>query len=114
MSATCCPISGFRGKRGAACSTSSSVCRSAHCFELHLSGCEIVGERFVDAHHGVLLELQLELLARLLERCENLRAVTYEDPRLTADGALAHRHAASFERLVREVTPWSMPATRAA
>ena len=104
----------LRGKRGAALLDELERLPLAHCFELHLSGCELVGERFVDTHHGVLIELQLELLARLLERCENLRAVTYEDPRLTADGALVPATRASFERLVREVAPWSMPATRAA
>ena len=60
----------------------------ANAFEIHLSGCSVVGDRFVDAHHGVLLDAQLELLRRLLPRCPNLRLVTYEDPRFTDAGEL--------------------------
>lgn len=60
----------------------------ASAFEVHLSGCSVVGDRFLDAHHGVLLDAQVELLRRLLARCPNLRLVTYEDPRFTESGEL--------------------------
>jgi uncharacterized protein (UPF0276 family) len=70
-----------------------------HCFEIHLSGCSIVGGRFHDAHHGVLLDEQLELLGRLGPRCSNLRAVTYEDPKFDGDGALIPEAVAGFEHL---------------
>ena len=79
----------------------------AHCFEVHLSGCEIAGERFIDAHHGVLLDAQLELCALLLDACPNLRAVTYEDPRLAEDGALVPGNRASLARLERTVATWN-------
>jgi uncharacterized protein (UPF0276 family) len=74
-----------------------------HCFEIHLSGCAIVDGRFFDAHHGVLLDEQIELLSRLAPRCPHLRAVTYEDPRFDDDGALLPETAQGFARL-REAT----------
>jgi uncharacterized protein (UPF0276 family) len=74
-----------------------------HCFEIHLSGCEIAGDDFVDAHHGVLLEEQLVLLDRLAPRCPNLRAITFEDPRFDGDGALLPANRASWERLAKRI-----------
>jgi uncharacterized protein (UPF0276 family) len=78
----------------------------AHCFELHLSGCAISGERFLDLHHGVLLDEQLELTWRLLERCPNLRVVTYEDARFDDQGRLPARAVPAFEALERGVAAW--------
>jgi uncharacterized protein (UPF0276 family) len=69
------------------------------CFEIHLSGCELRGDRFLDLHHGVLLDEQLELLDRLLALCPNVRAVTYEDPAFDATGTLAPTTVESFEKL---------------
>jgi uncharacterized protein (UPF0276 family) len=74
------------------------------CFEIHLSGCEIREGRFRDLHHGVLLDAQLALLDRLLDRCPNVRAVTYEDPIFDGEGILATPTAASFEKLCRRVS----------
>ena len=48
---------------------------------------------------GVLLEEQLVLLDRLLERCPNARAVTYEDPVVDARGELEARAHPSLVRL---------------
>jgi uncharacterized protein (UPF0276 family) len=79
----------------------------AHCCEIHLSGCAIVDGKFVDAHHGVLLAEQLELLARLIPACPNLRAVTYEDPRFDGDGVLLPATVASLERLTAVVQGWA-------
>ena len=79
----------------------------AHCFELHLSGCTIADGRFVDAHHGVLLDEQLAMLDALLLRCPNLRAVTYEDPRFDARGELLHSNVPSWQRLVERTNRWS-------
>jgi uncharacterized protein (UPF0276 family) len=76
------------------------------CFEIHLSGCQIQGGRFMDLHHGVLLDEQLELLARLLPRCPNLRAITYEDPKFYDDGVLLREAVANFERLEETVSRW--------
>lgn len=69
------------------------------CFEIHLSGCAITNDRFLDLHHGVLLDEQLELLSRLAPRCPNLRAITYEDPKFDESGSLVPKAAAGFERL---------------
>ena len=76
------------------------------CFEIHMSGCQIVGDRFVDAHHGVLLDAQLRLLDILLERCPNVRAITYEDPRYDTQGNLIPRALPGWERLKARVAQW--------
>ncbi len=103
----------WRGRRGAALYDELERLPLAHCFEIHLSGCEIAGERFVDAHHGRLLDEQLLLLERLLPRCPELRAVTFEDPRLEADGALEPASLRSWQRLVEMVEPWTTRNSRA-
>jgi uncharacterized protein (UPF0276 family) len=77
------------------------------CFEIHLSGCQIVGDRFIDAHHGVLLDEQLRLLELLLQRCPNVRAITYEDPRFDAQGVLIPRARPSFATLEKIVSQWT-------
>lgn len=79
------------------------------CFEIHLSGCSIVnGDRFVDAHHGVLLDEQLELLQRLMPICRRLSVVTYEDPRFLDDGSLIEKARPGFARL-KEIVARGMP-----
>ncbi len=97
----------LRGRRGEALYEELERLPLDHCFELHLSGCSIVAGRFVDAHHGLLLDEQLELCARLLPLCPNLRAITFEDPRLDEEGALEPGSAASLARLLEVVTPWT-------
>jgi uncharacterized protein len=77
-----------------------------HCFELHLSGCEIVGETFIDAHHGSLLEEQVQLTGVLMGRCPNLRAITHEDPRFDRRGVLTDSNQRSWERLQQLVVGW--------
>jgi uncharacterized protein (UPF0276 family) len=94
------------GHRGAALFDGLDRLPLAHCFEIHLSGCEIRGEDFFDAHHGVLLDAQHVLLHRLLALCPNVRAVTYEDPVIDADGQLSASCRPSLERLVNQVAPW--------
>ncbi|MDB4980515.1 MAG: hypothetical protein JWM82_1267, partial [Myxococcales bacterium] len=94
------------GKRGAALLDDLERLPLAQAVEVHLSGCEIVGGRFLDAHHGRLLDEQLALLERLLASCPNLRRVTFEDPRLDATGALDAGSRASLERLRAVVEPW--------
>jgi uncharacterized protein (UPF0276 family) len=76
------------------------------CFEIHLSGCEIAGDRFLDLHHGVLLDAQLHLLERLLALCPNVRAVTYEDPVFDAAGTLAPANVRSLESLRHVKRTW--------
>jgi uncharacterized protein len=99
----------WRGRRGAALYDELERLPLAHCFEIHLSGCEIAGERFVDAHHGRLLDEQFALLERLLARCPNVRAVTYEDPRFDAHGALEASNRPSWARLKELTAPWIEP-----
>jgi uncharacterized protein (UPF0276 family) len=78
----------WRGLRGDALFGELERLPLHHCFEIHLSGCEIVQDRFVDAHHGRVLAEQLTLLRRLLALCPHLRAVTFEDPRFDHAGNL--------------------------
>jgi uncharacterized protein (UPF0276 family) len=80
----------------------------AHCYELHLSGCDVRDDVFYDAHHGVLLEAQHALLDRLLVLCPNARAVTYEDPVIGEDGALTPACRPSLARLAAQVRPWAL------
>jgi uncharacterized protein len=102
----------WRGLRGEALYDDLDRLPLASCFEVHLSGCEIVGNRFIDAHHGQLLEEQLHLLGRLLPLCPRLRAVTFEDPRIEADGRLHAASGASLARLVATVNAHRAAATR--
>ncbi len=81
-----------------------------HCFEIHLSGCEILDDRFVDVHHGVLRPEQLILLERLLPRCPHLKAIAYEDPKFDERGALRSRAIPGFERLQQLTAPVRMSA----
>jgi uncharacterized protein len=92
----------LRGRRGEGLFDELDRLPLDHCFEIHLSGCAVTEGRFLDVHHGVLLDEQLDLLRRLAPRCPNLRAVTYEDPRFDDDGALLPGTRASFERLRAE------------
>jgi uncharacterized protein (UPF0276 family) len=96
----------WRGRRGEALFADLDRLPLANCFEVHLSGCEIVEGRFVDAHHGRLLEEQLSLATRLLSLCPNLRAVTYEDPRFDSSGVLLPSNQPSYKRLFELVKPW--------
>ena len=101
----------WSGRRGAALFDELDRLPLAHCFEIHLSGCEVAGGRFVDAHHGRLLGEQFDLLERLLEICPNLRAVTYEDPRFDGEGVLVPTNRPSWQRLREIVEPWLKEAT---
>ncbi|MFI1582519.1 DUF692 family multinuclear iron-containing protein [Embleya sp. NPDC020630] len=76
------------------------------CRELHLSGCQIVGGKFRDLHHGVLLDEQLQLTEYLLPRCPNLLGVSYEDPMYRDDGRLVDRSRPNFERLRDLADAW--------
>lgn len=67
--------------------------------ELHLSGSAISRGRFLDLHHGVLLEEQFVLAELLVERCPRLTDVTYEDPNYGRDGVPVLRSVPSIARL---------------
>ncbi len=94
------------GRRGAELFTELERLPLANCFEIHLSGCQVIDGRFADVHHGVLVDEQLQLLEALLQRCPNVRAVTYEDPKLQPDGALRSKAAPGFARLERITNAW--------
>ena len=96
----------LRGRRGEALFEELDRLPLEHCFEAHLSGCEVRDTRFFDLHHGVLMPEQLEMLRRLLPRCPHLRAITYEDPRIEEGGALASSNAPSLQLLQKEAQAW--------
>lgn len=97
----------LRGRRGDALYEELERLPLDSCFEIHLSGAEIVGDRFIDAHHGVLMNEQFALLDRLLALCPNARAVTFEDPKFRADGALIDKAVAPFNELKSRVATWA-------
>lgn len=92
-----------RGRRGEALFGELERLPLEHAFELHVAGAEVADDDFIDAHHGRVLPAQLALCAQLLDRCPNLRAVTFEDPRLDDSGALEYDSARSL-RALRDVT----------
>lgn len=96
----------LRGFRGEALYDELERLPLERCFEIHLSGCQLIDGRFMDVHHGVLLEEQLELLGRLLPRCPMLRAVAYEDPKPDALGALRPKALPGFRRLSEMMWRW--------
>lgn len=77
-----------------------------HCFEIHLSGCQIVNDRFMDFHHGVIIDEQIEILRRLIPMCPNLKAITYEDPKFDQDGKLIAKSEKNYLALKQCVEHW--------
>lgn len=77
-----------------------------HVFEIHLSGCGIINDKFHDFHHGVLLDEQIALLEILLKKCLNLKAITYEDPKFKTDGSLLPAAKNNFDRMVSLTSNW--------
>ncbi|MBJ94558.1 MAG: hypothetical protein CMP23_08790, partial [Rickettsiales bacterium] len=51
----------LRGRRGEDLYGELELLPTEHCFEIHLSGCETSGDRFLDYHHGILMNEQLVL-----------------------------------------------------
>jgi len=76
------------------------------CRELHLSGSAIRRGKFLDLHHGILLDEQIELLDRLLDRCPNLQGITYEDPAVDGQGRLASKAVPNVNLLRERVSRW--------
>lgn len=101
----------MRGRRGAQLLEGLEDLPLDHCFEIHLSGCKIIGERFLDLHHGVLLEEQLLVLDYLLKHCPNVKAVTYEDPKFTQEGHLIPNALAGYQQLKERVSQWKQSPT---
>jgi uncharacterized protein (UPF0276 family) len=97
----------LRGLRGEDLYSDLERLPTSSCFEIHLSGCETDGERFLDYHHGILMDEQLVLLERLLPLCPNLKAITYEDPKFDEQGKLVPRSTAGFGALREVVSAWA-------
>ena len=97
----------LRGHRGEALFEDLEALPLENCFEIHLSGCSIVNGKFRDAHHGIILNEQIDLLVQLLDKCPNLKAVTYEDPRFDQDGELIPKSVRNFRRLADIVAEWA-------
>lgn len=97
----------LRGRTGRSMTDGVDGLPLARCRELHLSGCQIVGGKFRDLHHGVLLDEQLELTEYLLARCPNLLGVSYEDPMYRDDGRLVERSRPNYGRLREIVAAWT-------
>jgi uncharacterized protein len=76
------------------------------CVEIHCAGTLERDDALIDAHHGVLSGWQLTLAERLMERCPNLKVVTYEDPRFNDAGELPGPAAHSLDALESRVTRW--------
>lgn len=97
----------LRGQRGDGLFDELDRLPVERCFELHLSGCLIKEDRFVDVHHGVLRDEQLVMAERLIALCPNLRAITYEDPKPDETGALRDKARPGFEALRSLVEAWA-------
>jgi len=95
------------GRRGEALLDDLERLPTENCVEIHLSGAETIDGRFMDLHHGVLIDEQFWLLERLMPLCPNLRVVTYEDPKFDGDGALLPETTRSFERLRAITMRWA-------
>lgn len=76
------------------------------CLEIHLSGCSIVQDRFLDFHHGVILNEQLEILEFLLKRCPNLKGITFEDPKFTDNGDFIPKSLPNYLKLKDMASAW--------
>jgi len=96
----------LRGLRGEDLYADLERLPTSSCFEIHLSGCETSGDRFLDYHHGILMDEQLVLLERLLPLCPNLKAITYEDPKFDGEGRLVPRSTTGFAALRDIVHSW--------
>jgi uncharacterized protein (UPF0276 family) len=94
------------GRRGEALYAGLDRLPLQRCREIHLSGCEVQADRFLDLHHGVLMDEQIELLDRLIDLCPDLQAVTYEDPALDGSGRFPPQAARNVERLRQRVDQW--------
>ena len=96
----------LQGHRGAALLEGLDRLPLDRCIEVHCSGTIPTNGRLIDAHHGVLVDAQLELASRLMARCPNLRVVTYEDPKYNDEGILPLAAQESLDQLSARVDQW--------
>lgn len=96
----------LQGHRGEALLEGLDRLPLANCVELHCAGTAIEEGMLIDAHHGLLLEVQRELASRLMALCPNLHLVTYEDPRYGPDGSLPDEAEQGLRDLESRVDQW--------
>jgi uncharacterized protein len=77
-----------------------------NCIEIHLSGSTIIKGKFLDLHHGILLDEQFKVLDLLIEKCPNLKVITYEDPKFLEDGSLVFKSIDSFNKIKTRAMKW--------
>lgn len=77
-----------------------------NCIEIHLSGSAVLKGKFLDLHHGILLDEQFKVLDLLLEKCPNLKVITYEDPKFLNDGSLVVNTINSFNKIKSRTKKW--------
>ncbi|MGZ3712097.1 MAG: multinuclear nonheme iron-dependent oxidase [Bdellovibrionota bacterium] len=94
------------GKRGEEIYSELERLPLSSCFEIHLSGCQVVNDRFIDFHHGIIMDEQITMLEKLLARCPNVKAVTFEDPKFDEHGVLIEKSLKNFLRLKEIVARW--------
>lgn len=88
------------GKRGDALLGELDRLPLEQCFEIHLSGCLVKNDRFEDVHHGVLRDEQIVLAEMLIDRCPDLRAITYEDPKPDEHGLVRDKARPNYDKLL--------------
>lgn len=77
-----------------------------NCIEIHLSGSAIIKGKFLDLHHGILLDEQFKVLDFLIDKCPNLKVITYEDPKFLEDGSLVSNSIDSFNKIKNRTMTW--------
>ncbi len=98
------------GKRGEDLYSDLDRLPLEHCFEIHLSGCQIVKDKFMDFHHGVIMDEQIKLLSTLIPLCPNLKAITYEDPKFDNNGVIISKAKANYLALKKITEQWEKSA----
>jgi uncharacterized protein (UPF0276 family) len=76
--------------------------------EIHMAGSESKNGKFIDRHHGILLNEQFEILDFLLPRCKNLQVLTFEDPKFDLQGKLIEAARPSLRKLKETVKQWNL------
>ena len=71
-----------------------------------MSGSAIVKGKLLDLHHGILIKEQFEVLEFIIDKCPNLKVITYEDPKFLEDGSLVIKSIEGFEKLKNRTKQW--------
>jgi uncharacterized protein (UPF0276 family) len=94
------------GKRGEEIYSDLDQLPLSSAFEIHLSGCQVINDRFMDFHHGIIMDEQIVMLEKLLALCHNVKAVTFEDPKFDEQGRMIAKSLKNFKRLKELVNQW--------